>query len=302
MSEVANAKRKPSTAVLLSFFCTGLGHIYCGRFATGLALFFSSLLPVPFAMVTAFSRNPSTILAGIIIPCLLVVIVFLYAIADSYRVARKIGEHYELRDYNRGIVYVLFIVVGIIYPAAITMHIRANVFEPFYCSGDSMCPTLLKGDRFLVNKILQRKLPQRGDVVLIIAPENRDVRNVKRVIGLPGDTVKIEGNDVYVNGRKLVHQPIPASDRASVDDDAVELVYEINAEAAYKIQLTDAANAAPYPETKVPEGHCYMLGDNRNHSKDSRNFGCVPLGDIIGKAEYIYWPVQRWSRFGAIGK
>ena len=75
-----------------------------------------------------------------------------------------------------------------------------------------MSPTLLPGDRFLVNKLVQRKPPQRGDLVVFLCPENRDLRYVKRVVGLPGDTVAVRGNDVYVNGRKLERESIAAAD------------------------------------------------------------------------------------------
>jgi signal peptidase I len=303
MSDLACTKRKPSKAVFLSLFCTGLGHIYCGRFTTGLALFFNSLLPAPFAAAAAFSKNPSAILPGLILPCLFVVAVYLYAIIDSFRLARKSGEHYELKDYNRGIVYVLFVIAGIVYPVTIAMYIRANIFEAFYCPAESMSPTLLMGDRFLVNKYFQRKLPHRGDIIVFIAPDNRNLRYVKRVIGLPGDTVKIDGKEVFVNNRKMDHQPIHASDRPPVENSAGEITLETNGEVAYGIQMSDdAANIASYPETKVPEGHCFVMGDNRNHSLDSRRFSFVPLGDILGKAEYIYWPAKQWSRFGAIGE
>lgn len=301
MTEGVQATRKPSTAVMLSMLGTGLGHIYCGRFATGLALFFTSLLPVPFAMAAGFSHDPATMLLGIILPCMVVVAVYLYAIVASYRLAKRIGDDYKLRDYNRGVVYVLFIMAGILYPAAIVTHLRDNVCEAFYCPGQSMSPTLLRGDRFLVNKLLGRRLPRRGDIIVFLNPQNRDVRYVKRVIGLPGDTVAVRGNDVYVNGRKLAHEPAKDIDQGLLEDDSAKLAHETNGEAVYPIRLAaDASAAAAYAETEIPAGHCFVLGDNRGESVDSRRFGFLPLGDILGKAQYIYSPAKRWSRFGRI--
>ncbi len=301
MTEVNQRKRRPSTAVVLSMLCTGLGHIYCGRFSVGLALNLVALLPVPFAVAAAYLPNPRAGLMALILACAFVLAVYLYAIVDSCRLARRIGEHYELKDYNRGIVYFLFIVAGIIHAPAVAMYIRASVLEAFYCPSDSMSPTLQRGDRFLVNKLLQRKLPHRGDVVVFLCPDNRDLRYVKRVIALPGDTVSMQGNEVYVNGNKLEHQQVPISDRAPADKSAVELVQETDGEATYRIQLrADTAKADTYPETKVPQGHCFVLGDNRSHSEDSRHYGFVPLGDILGPAQFLYWPAKSWSRFGAI--
>ena len=288
---------------MLSMLSTGLGHIYCGRFVAGLALFFTSLLPVPLAMAAAFSQSPSATLWGLILPCLFVVVVYLYAIIDSYRLAGKADDRYELKDYNRRIVYALFVGAGIIYPFAVIMHIRTSVFEAYSCPTKSMSPTLLQGDQFLVNKLVQRKLPQRGNVIVFLCPENRDIRYVKRVIGLPGDTVAVRGNDVYVNGRKLEHESIAVSnsDQMPAEHADGESASEANGDASYRIQLAaGAAKAVDYPETKVPQGHCFVLGDNRNQAADSRRFGFVPLGDILGNAQYIYWPAQRWSRFGPI--
>jgi signal peptidase I len=303
VTEPLYVKRKPSTAVMLSLLSTGLGHIYCGRFATGLTLFFVSLLPAPFALAAALSRNPNTVLAGVLLPCLLVVVAYLYAVFASYRLAKTIGEQYELRDYNRGLVYLLFVVGGIVYAATITLFVRENVFEAHYCPTESMAPTLRKGDRFLVNKIRRGGLPRRGELVVFHPPQDRELRFVKRVIGLPGDVVRVQGNEIYVNGRKLAHRPVPASDETRPQVESHHVVYEDNGTVTYRIQWApDAAETVAYPAAKIPEGHCFVLGDNRGLSVDSRRFGFVPLGDILGTAEYIYFPARDWSRFGAIGE
>jgi signal peptidase I len=303
VTEALLAKRKPATAVWLSMLSTGLGHIYCGRFTTGLALYFVSLLPAPFALGAALSQNPRTVMAGVLLPCLLVVAVYLYAIVASYFLAKRIGERYELKDYNRGAVYVLFVVGGLVYGATIALFIRANVFEAYHCPTASMEPTLLKGDRFLVNKLSQRSTPLRGALIIFLAPQDRTVRFVKRVIALPGDTVQVQGNEVYVNGRQLPHRPLPATDESLDRAGKRRLVYEDNGTISYRIQeASDGADTAAYPATEVPQGHCFVLGDNRESSVDSRRFGLVPLGDILGKVEFIYLPARDWSRFGAIGQ
>jgi len=294
-------KRNPSTAVVLSMLCPGLGHIYCGRFAVGLALNFATLLPVPVAMAAALWQTPGAGLIALVLACLFVLGVYCYAIVGSWRSARRIGERYELKDYNRGAVYALFIVAGLIHAPAVAMHIRENVLEAFYCPSDSMAPTLREGDRFVVNKLWQRRLPDRGDVVVFLCPHDRGLRYVKRVIAIPGDTVSIQGNEVYVNGRKLEHRPASISDPAPAESDAGGVVYETDGQATYQIRLAaGAAKSKVYPETRVPPAHCFVLGDNRDHSEDSRHFGFLPLGDILGKAEHVYWPATRWSRVGTI--
>jgi signal peptidase I len=306
MSEFAQCPRNPSTAANLSFLCTGLGHIYCGRFTAGLVLCFLALSPVPFLVAAVVSQNPSVIFFGIIIPCLFALFVYVYSIVASYRLAKRIGDRYELKDYNNGVVYALFIVGEIFFTVTVAISVafyaRAAVLEAFYCPAGSMSPAILKGDRFLVNKLVQRKLPQRGDIIVFLAPDNRDLRYVKRVIGLPGDSIAVRGDDVYLNGRKLEHRPAPAANQSSHSENVENMMFETNGEAIYRIQFAEkSAEIADFPETKIPAGNCFVIGDNRNQSHDSRKFGCVPLGDILGKAEYLYYPVSNWSRFGALG-
>jgi signal peptidase I len=304
MAEATWKPRKPWVAVLLSLLCNGLGQIYCGHLVKGLALMLIAQLPLALTMAPAVLHSTTAIAVALAIPTILGIAVWVYAVVDSYRLASKAGSQYELREYNRGIVYVLFILTGIVqslcFSPVLAACVRANVAEAFCCPTESMSPTLLKGDRFMVDKTLQRKQPHRGDIVVFVNPENRDVRFVKRVVGLPGDTVRVEGNDVYINGEKLKQRPIDDSGKISADADG-QLVFESNGQATYQIRLAaDEAKAATCPETKVPRGHCFVLGDDRGHSADSRRYGCVPLGDILGKAKYIYWPAKQWSRFGAI--
>lgn len=304
--EKDSARRIPATARKLSSFCAGLGHIYCGQFTTGLVLLSLSLLPVPILVAAVLSKNPSVILWGIAGPCLFGIGIYIYAVISSSRLAMKIGDSYELKDYNNGIVYAIFAIgsmcFSVIVAISIALFFRSNVMEPFYCPSDSMGPTLLKGDRFLANKLVQRKQPNYGDVVIFLAPNNREVVNVRRVVGLPGDTVAVRGNEVFLNGRKLEQRHVSPSDGAS-ELNSEDAVLETNGGATYSIQFTEGKEKmADFPDTKVPTGNCFVLGDNRNHSEDSRKYGVVPLGDILGKVEYLYFPASDWSRFGSIGK
>ncbi|NLG74312.1 MAG: signal peptidase I [Chloroflexi bacterium] len=132
--------------------------------------------------------------------------------------------------------------------------------------GFSMEPTLKSGEFVIVNK-LAYKLgePQIGDVIVFHYPRDPQQEYIKRVIGRPGDQVQILGGKVYVNGEEL-DEPYVA------------------APAAY-----------PDQETVVPEGALFVLGDNRNNSSDSHNWGTVPLEYVIGKAVLIYWPPESWG-------
>jgi signal peptidase I len=300
MNEAPSKGRKPWVAAVLSLFCTGLGHVYCGRIVAGLVLFLVSLLFAPVAVGAALLGPSTAVLVGLLLAFLAVIGVYLYAVGDAYRVARTLRDHYELREYNRGVIYALFILVGVVYPVGSLHYLRTNVFEAFYLPTASEVPNFLPGDRVLVNKMTyQRRLPKRGDVVVFHTPPDRHQTWIKRVIALPGDSVAVRANDVYVNGKKLERDRVPGASLAAIAEELDGEVYcETNAGSRYRI-LLGPAPAADYPERKVPEGYCFVLGDNRNRSRDSREFGFVPLGDVFGLVQYIYYPAATWSRFGA---
>lgn len=131
--------------------------------------------------------------------------------------------------------------------------------------GFSMRPTLEDGEFVLVSK-LSYKLGEfkRGDIIVFHFPLNPKEELIKRVIGLPGDHVVVEGNQVYVNG-----------------------------------QLSNETYIAQAPlysgEWTVAEGHLFVLGDNRNNSNDSKDWGLLPQENVVGRAVLVYWPPPMWA-------
>jgi signal peptidase I len=227
--------------------------------------------------------------------------VYVYSTVDAYRLARRWATVYEPREYNRPVVYVLFILVGVTYPAAVLPSLRANAFEAFIIAAASEVPSLLLGDRVLANKAaLGARALQRGDVVVFRAPNDRQVQFAKRVIALPGDTIEIRSGRVHVNNKALELDPIPDSSAAPGDARHEGRVFaESNAGHRYRILLPSSEPLEDYAPHTVPQNTCFVLGDNRNRSRDSRHFGFVPLGDLVGVIQYIYFPADTWSRFGA---
>src|SRR5262249_16768256 len=109
----------------------------------------------------------------------------------------------------------------------------------------------------------------------------------------------LRANEVYVNGKKLEYERVPASSLSAIHDQLTGKVFqETNAGSRYRIMLGGSTAPADYPESQVPEGNCFVLGDNRDDSLDSRGLGFVPLGDILGVVQYIYYPAETWARFG----
>src|SRR5262245_25230112 len=149
MSDSPPTDRSPWAAVALSLVSTGLGHIYCGRIVKGLALFCASLLFAPLVVAAALLPPRTPILVGLLVGAATVIGLYLYAAVDAFVVARRLGDHYERRDYNRPAVYLLLGTVGLIYPVGAATYLRAHVFEAFLVPSASMVPTVLDGDRVL---------------------------------------------------------------------------------------------------------------------------------------------------------
>ncbi len=131
--------------------------------------------------------------------------------------------------------------------------------------GFSMRPTLQDGEYILINKLAYTlDEPMRGDIVVFVFPVNPEEDLIKRIIGLPGDTVTIQDGVLSINGA-VVNEPY------------------INAPPAYN---------GSWP---VSEGELFVLGDNRNDSRDSHQWGLLPLENVIGRAVLIYWPPEQWQ-------
>jgi signal peptidase I len=131
--------------------------------------------------------------------------------------------------------------------------------------GSSMEPSLHTGEFVIVNKLSYKfGSPDYGDVVVFHFPRDPEQEYIKRVIGLPGDHVQIYNGKVFVN-QQLLDEPYIAA-------------------------------APAYESTwEVPEGELFVLGDNRNNSSDSHNWGPVPMSNMIGKAVFVYWPPENWG-------
>ena len=163
-------RRKPWVAMVFSLLATGLGHIYCGRIGRGLALFLASSLFAPLAVAASLLEPSTPLLVGLLASALAVVGLYLFAVVDAFRLARRLGEDYVPHEYNRAYLYALFILVGVTYPPGVVHYLRTNAFEAFLVPTASEAPNILPGDRVLVNKqLLHQRYPRRGDVVVFRA-------------------------------------------------------------------------------------------------------------------------------------
>jgi signal peptidase I len=295
--------RSPVWAVILSIAATGLGHIYCGRLTKGLILFFAGFAFAPIIVLAAQNAASPSMLVLVIASLLLMAAIFIYALVDAGLVARNTGSDYQLKEYNRWYIYMLFIVVALCYPTNLAFSIRENVLHPFKIPTQSMAPGILRGDRIFLNKAIYKlKAPARGDVVVFMYPDDRRIYYLKRIVALPGDTMEIINNKILINDQPLLYKNPTAEPEMNFDPGTtVQALEEDNNGRSYTI-LIDEVQAVNMPKITVPHGTCFVLGDNRSDSKDSRNFGPIPLADVKGRVDYIYWPALSWSRFGKYEK
>jgi signal peptidase I len=237
-------------------------------------------------------------------------VVSLVAIIDSWYLAKHTKPDYELKEYNRWYVYLLLWLISMGGSTTYSLYFRDNYMEAFRIPTASNYPTMAPGDRFLANKLAYRnKNPKRGDLVVFVNPQNRRVNFVKRVVAIAGDTVEIKGNDLCINGQKLERRKLDDSILSKIKTEVQgemlkgDVYEETNNGAKYKIFLKFGVdpNSANFAKVTVPKYHCFVLGDNRNQSEDSRHFGPVPLAAIKARADYLYWPAKDWARFGRLG-
>jgi len=303
-------RRQPWSAVVLSLIMAGLGHIYCGRFVKGLVLTFLSCIFVPVLFGTLLVSHSSVRIAVIIISFSVSMVIWLFAIIDSWYIAKHTADSYTLKDYNRWYVYVLLVLMGTGGSTQISFNVRKNILQAFRVPVASNYPTIIPNDRFLANKLAYKTSdPKRGNLIVFLNPEDRRINNIKRVVAIAGDTVEIKEGQLYINDEKLQRQMLAQSTldniRIEVRGEPLEgdVFEETNGNAKYKIFLAGPPHnqaSSDFAKTTVPAHHCFVLGDNRNHSQDSRHFGPIPLATVKGRADYLYWPAKDWSRFGRI--
>ncbi len=219
-------------------------------------------------------------------------------------------------------------VEALVFAVALALLIRTFVFQPFKIPSGSMIPTLLVGDHLLVSKFIYgTKIPftdkivfpieqiKRGDVIVFTYPNpehdpsKNNIYYIKRVVGIPGDTIELDGRQLVINGQK-----VPLEFEGSYMDERNGEQFDEYEEDLLGVGHTviyrkgrDSTNKGSFiPVNVVPEGHVFVMGDNRDNSQDSRFWGFVPFGNIAGKAFLIHWSwdfenpnkanIVRWNR------
>jgi signal peptidase I len=226
------------------------------------------------------------------------------------RAARGLTKEPVLVDYSRSFFPVIVIV----------LLLRSFLYEPFRIPSDSMMPTLVQGDFIFVNKwryglrlpvanleVLSIGAPARGDVVVFRKPSDPSLVLIKRLVGLPGDTIRVVGSQVYVNGAPFRIDPGELYSGPKNEQYPFSRVGAEQFDGVKHAVMLDPVRPGMDGEWRVPVGHFFMMGDNRNNSRDSRfpDVGFVPRENLIGRAEAIWLSfnpepgsILLWERMG----
>ena len=280
MSEVK--PKEPLLAVMLSILLPGLGHIYAKKTQKGVVLFVSIMI-AEFLFVTYLFSPHTRIMIGSVILGIVLVLFGVFIIIDSFLSAKTYNMSNNLTvDSKKGkkviivIACLFFLFVFnpgqslIAFPLA--MYVRGNIVQSFKVPTATMQPTLMVGDAILVDKaIYHKEEPKRGDVVVFVYPEDPRKNFIKRIVGMPGETLEIKNGKVLING-------IPLTEPAMFGN----IVY-----------FNRGEYGAEGKVTTIPKDAYYVLGDNSVKSQDSRYWGFVPRQNLVGKAYKIYFPFSR---------
>ncbi|HBS25855.1 MAG TPA: signal peptidase I [Gammaproteobacteria bacterium] len=199
----------------------------------------------------------------------------------------------------------------------VVLVLRAFVAEPFRIPSGSMIPTLLVGDFILVNKfaygirlpVIHKKIlatsdPERGDVAVFRWPRDPSLDYIKRVIGIPGDRIKYVDKKLYVNGELINTERLGAYEGNDQYSHKMEYALQENLLGVeHEILINKGRRNLDYIDV-VPEGHYFVMGDNRDNSNDSRFWGFVPKENLVGRALFIWmnWDAPNKSvNFSRIG-
>lgn len=303
-------ERKPLFALALSLLLTGLGHVYNGKPFRGILFFVSSIVfPLVLFQLSVVGSDRLTIvfLSGSFFTS---IVIYIWAAVNSVQLSRHTGSSYILKSYNKLWIYLLLIlsVNFILYGPLIDEENLGVHAKPFKSMSRSMIPNLLPGDLVIVDSRLDRSSDnlglKRGELVVFRVNKTKKIPFVKRIIGLPGDTIELKGMELYINGKRRTvgEVPVALGERTADTGKRTVSYYEQGDKGTYVVDYYEGQGRKDLIET-VPEGHCFVLGDCRDNSIDSRQWGMIPFHSVEGRVRQVYFSKDpeggiRWQRIG----
>jgi signal peptidase I len=234
------------------------------------------------------------------------------------------GQFERVKHQRRSVVYEI---LGILFwVALITFVVRGFFFDSYSVRTDSMMPHIYIGDTLVANKsefatffpfsrieLMRHRLPRRSEVVVFLDPKNAQETYVKRVIGLPGDRIKLKGQQIFVNGKALKREYLGDYEYTDSEERiwSAALYRETDSNGFSYEVLYDKKDTARYSvkcfycgkEFNIGKDKIFLLGDNRDSSADSRHWGSVPIGYVLGKPLFVLFSMDhRRIRLGRVGQ
>lgn len=294
--QVTVEKKRWWLAGLFSFVVPGLGQLYNGQAIKGLIFYILIFICnfIFYISIDHYLEDPELLTRPLVLSLLLafciILLISLFVIFDAIRSAIKARSGRQLKFYNRWSVYVSILVVfcgfSFLMP---TEPGTIDAIKPYKIPSGSMLPTVEIGDHLICDLMYYRSHnPQRGDIIIFQNPKDENKDYLKRIVGLPGDTVELRQNTLFVNGQ-AVDEP-------------------------YAMYINNGPRPQIYGPYFISENEYFVMGDNRNNSNDSRYYGAIERETIRGRAFFIYfsWDMQIpiWNiparlasiRFSRIGK
>ncbi len=276
---------KPSFIFLISFFAPGLGQISMGRKTLGFS-FLSLILIITFAIeqismskITYLTLNGLAWFMFLLPTCIL---------AWDYFKNKKILLSNEVKLGSLCLVFLIYVIIATL--------ISKFPFNRVYVNpAASMSPLIKAGDYVSYkNYYFNKKLPERGTVIIFEAP-NEKILYTKRLIGLPGDEIKIIDDKITLNGSEISQKKIAFDfkDKRHLYLSPMSLkenplfFEESLGNLSYKVMILEGLSSMNQESYKVPEGHVYVLGDNRSNSKDSRHIKAIPIENVKGEFRFV---------------
>jgi signal peptidase I len=286
--------RKPWLAALMSFILPGFGQLYNGEVNKAIWIFVVfSFIVIPWGALVAMYLPDSWLIFGLVDATIGAIGIWLWATVDAGRRAHKLTQ-YEPKSWQiSGVYLAAMIVCGLIVLPLSYAYVRGHLIEPFHIPSSSMAPSLLAGDYVIADKRYNcpncKHSVNRGDIAIFTYPNDRTFYYIKRIVALPGDEVVMKGKILSINGKSIS------------SSEGVERWEARQWSVQWETKQGEAANEF---KLTVPAGQVFVLGDNRELTKDSRTFGTVPLQDVIGRARQVWFSKSdegiRWQRLGKV--
>lgn len=289
--------RKPWLAFTLSFLCPGLGQLYNGNLVlAGVALAVGTSLAL--ASTPFLFDALSTLLAAMLVGFVFDLIFAIQALREARRL-----KAVDLRPFQRWWAYVAFAAVLYGLPDGYGLFMPTRLMS-FQIPSESMLPNLQVGDRLIADGwAFWGREPQRGQIVVFDYPRDPSIKYVKRLIGLPGDVVEVRNGVIVLNGQEVEQTSLGKPEDGGTYDYLLPYKERIG-DNEYKILRSISSLNLNHHSITVPEGKYFVMGDNRDHSSDSRVWGFVDRSQLIASMQFIYfsWDSKdsqiRKDRFG----